>query len=625
MADFHWLNLALSVAAPLAAILAGWAGLKGQERLRQPVDDTGARPPSALRALTALYQRQEDPDFIRLRPEQVASVLRGLGFVLATSLVNACITVAVQWNDVDNRLLLLWFAAVTLFIAFGLRGWVATRDRPLPKAVSRATVQRIVWQAGLHGAIWGLGFVAFYGESDGVGRALMLAQSLGVAAGGIATLAPIPAAGIAFAGAILLPTTARLAALGDTHLGIALLFISFVGVMGMTVGQAFDGFARNLIMRLAQKQSAETVALLLNTYGEQGSDWLWSADRDGTLKAPPERMEGLLGRPAGSLDGAPLQSLRPATGAEGWPALLADLRKGEAFHARVVAMEGPQGRIWLSLSGQLSAEDGLWRGVGSDVTERERNARALLAAAEAAESANKAKSAFLASMSHELRTPLNAIIGFSELMLKLSLPEAKQKEYIADVHGAGVHLLGIVNDILDIARLEAGGTEVHFRPVDLAHVARQTCQMVQPLAERGGIALGIHLPETPTVVQGDDRSIRQILLNLLGNAIKFTPPEGRVEIRILAGEEDVRIEVSDTGIGIEPRDIERVMHPFVQSEDTLARRFEGTGLGLPIAVRLSELHGGRLTLESEPGRGTTVRVSLPRQGASSDSVPRRAA
>ncbi len=624
MADIQWLDMVLIAAAPLAAILAAWAGLKGQETLRRPVEATDALPPSALRALLAICRRDDDPILARLRPEQVGTVIRGLGFVLGTSLINASITVAILWGDVANRVLLAWFAAVALFIVFGLRGWIRTRGLPVPKAVSAHTLRRIVWQAGLHGAIWGAGFIAFYGPSDGMGRALMLALSLGVAAGGIAALAPIPAAGLAFAGAILLPTTAGLAAAG--HLGIAALFISFAGVMGMTVGRTFDTFASNLLARLAQKESAETVSLLLDTYGEQASDWLWTADRDGRLAAVPERMTAMLGRPAGSLEGIALQSLKPATGAEGWPGLLADLGRGEAFRDRLVAIDGPQGRLWLSLSGRISPEDGRWRGVASDVTERERTARQLQAAAEAAESANKAKSAFLASMSHELRTPLNAIIGFSELMMKLSLPEAKQKEYIADIHGAGVHLLGIVNDILDIARLEAGGGEIRFQPVDLVTVVRQTCQMVQPLADRGGLRLGIHLPEGPAVVEGDDRSIRQILLNLLGNAIKFTPPQGRVDIRLLPGPEVIEIEVRDTGIGIEAKDIERVMQPFVQSEDTLARRFEGTGLGLPIAVRLSRLHGGDLGLQSEPGQGTTVRVSLPRQGrAGATGDDRRAA
>ncbi len=619
MNGYHWPELLFTLGAPLVAILAAWAGLKGQERLRQPMEMDGRLPPSALRALGALYQPVQDPEFARLRPEQVATVIRGLGFVLATSLVNACITVMVQWREGDNGPLLAWFLAVLGFVVFGLRGWLKTRGRPTPKTVSRSTIRRIVWQAALHGLIWGAGFVAFYAPSDGIGRALLLALSLGMAAGGIAALAPIPAAGLAFAGAILLPTTAGLAAMGSEHLGIAALFISFVGVMGMTVGQAFDGFARNLITRLAQKEAAETVALLLNTYGEQGSDWLWSADREGRLRAPPERMSELLGRAPGSLDGVMLESLRPPGGAEGWPTLLADLRRGEAFHDRVVALERGGERIWLSLSGRLSAEEGLWRGVGSDVTDRERTAHALYAAAEAAEAANKAKSAFLASMSHELRTPLNAIIGFSELMMTISLGEAKQKEYIADIHGAGVHLLGIVNDILDIARLEAGGAEVRFQPVNLASAVGQTCQMLQALAERGKLVIETDLPETPPFIQGDPRSIRQILLNLIGNAIKFTPPGGRVSIRIRPGEEQVQIEVRDNGIGIEAKDIERVLQPFVQSDGTLARRFEGTGLGLPIAVRLCELHGGRLSLESEPGRGTIARVSLPLQIP--DSLP----
>jgi signal transduction histidine kinase len=235
-------------------------------------------------------------------------------------------------------------------------------------------------------------------------------------------------------------------------------------------------------------------------------------------------------------------------------------------------------------------------------------------ALEAADAAIKAKSAFLAAMSHELRTPLNAVIGFSE-MLSLetfgSVGGIRNKEYLNDINGSGRHLLALINDILDIARIEAGHAELHEEVIDLKVLARQTLVMVRPQAEAEGIRLAEDIDADVKSLYVDERRLKQVLINLVGNAVKFTMAGGEVGITARRVADGVAIAVSDTGIGIAEQDIPRVMSQFGQIDSSLARQYQGTGLGLPLAKQLTELHGGTLTIESVLGAGTTVTVTLP--------------
>ena len=618
-----WPDWFYALGATCAAVALAWSALRGQERLRRQIPDVGLRSPSAYRVVRAALGFGETADLAQLRPHQVATLLRGLGFALATSAVNVAITTAVIFDNADGWRLSIWIACVGGFLAFGLRGWVRTRHRPLPPAVSAATVRKIAYQAMAHGAIWGGGFVAFYADADGTGRALLLALALGIAAGGIASLSSIPAAALGFSGALLLPTIARLGSMGDDHMGLTALFVCFFGVMGMSVGQAFDSFASNVIAQLRHKEAAQTVALLLNTYEEQAADWLWIADEEGRLIAPPERMAGLFGKSRQSLDHVPWTSLEPAPGSDGWHELKTHLAARTAFHRLVLSVGEGDHRRWIALSGRFAAEDARWHGVGSDVTARETATRALRVAVAEAETASAAKSTFLASMSHELRTPLNAIIGFSELMTSIKLPMEKHREYTEDIARAGRHLLSIVNDILDITRLESGAMELSPEPVNVAHLVGECRQAVFPLAERRGVTIDIDGAGGDIVLVADARAMRQILLNLLGNAIKFTPAGGHIAVRATRTMDEVEILVDDDGIGIDAKHLDRIMQPFAQVEGPYSRKYEGTGLGLPIARRLAELHGGALGLSSGPGRGTVARFTIPTVRPEMEAPPAR--
>lgn len=241
----------------------------------------------------------------------------------------------------------------------------------------------------------------------------------------------------------------------------------------------------------------------------------------------------------------------------------------------------------------------------------------LTAAAAAAEAQSRDKSQFLASISHELRTPLNAIIGFSDI-LKIEARAQLEKvhqDYVEDIHASGKHLLSLINDILDYSKAEAGKLQIEWAETDATKVIRNSLRMVLPRAETAQVTLVEDIPTHHLVVVTDAKKLKQVLLNLLSNAVKFTPAGGAV--RCHAWEDIVAqtlvIQVRDTGIGIAPKDISKVMMPFGQVDSALSRKYEGTGLGLPLSKKFVESMGGEFAIESELNVGTTITLTIPKQ------------
>ncbi len=235
-------------------------------------------------------------------------------------------------------------------------------------------------------------------------------------------------------------------------------------------------------------------------------------------------------------------------------------------------------------------------------------------ARDAAQGANEAKSVFLATMSHELRTPLNAIIGFTELMqasLFGPIGHPKYAEYIDDINRSGSHLLALINDILDLSRLDAGRADLVDEAFSPAQLIRDVCRFLEPLARHGGLTIATDLAPALPKLRADLRRVKQVLLNLLSNAIKFTPAGGTVTIRADEDHGRIQLVVCDTGIGMSKDDLPRALERFGQVDTRLARKYEGTGLGLPLAKQLVELHDGTFDISSAPGVGTTVALVFP--------------
>lgn len=252
---------------------------------------------------------------------------------------------------------------------------------------------------------------------------------------------------------------------------------------------------------------------------------------------------------------------------------------------------------------------------GTDVTELLEKTRELEGAMHAACAANKAKSDFLANMSHELRTPLNAILGFAEALQMPSIGNLKpgpQTEYVGHIHEAGQHLLSVISQILDIAKIEAQRMDMNRSACCLYDISNDCVSMMEVEANEKGVSIEIVENTDNTVIYGDSQRLKQVILNILSNAVKFSRDNGDIILRIDGGDDYLTLVVQDCGIGIPADMIETVFKPFAQVENAYARSVEGTGLGLPIARALVEAHNGQLSLTSSEGKGTCVSIELPR-------------
>jgi PAS domain S-box-containing protein len=380
------------------------------------------------------------------------------------------------------------------------------------------------------------------------------------------------------------------------------------------VYSGYRGTLQDITARQAERAAAEQVAQRLETALAVAGEAVAVVDAAGTVVYANSEATRLLGWDRGQLNG---RQFRLAV--QGGEALAADLasrtrvsRSGETFLRRdggplpveYVCAPLLRGDV---LTGSVIVFEG--------ATERLRNERELLAAKERAERATQAKSDFLANMSHELRTPLNAIIGFSDLMLgELFGPigNERYREYLSDIRQSSEHLQAIIDDVLDLSRIESGRLELIDKPVDVSAVVEEALTMTRTAATRGAVAISNNVPGNLPAVRADNRRLRQVLLNLLSNAVKFTPEGGRVDITAeVTGDGALMLRVMDTGIGIPEDELAKVTQVFVQGNLAVARKHAGAGLGLPLAKHLVELHGGRLTLDSAVQLGTTVTIWLP--------------
>jgi PAS domain S-box-containing protein len=353
------------------------------------------------------------------------------------------------------------------------------------------------------------------------------------------------------------------------------------------------------------------------------SDWFWESDPDLRLTELSDRFEAVSGESPHSRLGTShfqYEQLEWNAGRETeWNNHRAQIEAHAPFRNFEYARLGPDGeRRYERISGTPVFEKGVltgYRGTGTDITGELERRNQLLDAINEADLANRTKSAFLANMSHELRTPLNAIIGFSEILtgqLFGKMENDRYLDYAKDINETGKHLLTVLNDLLDISRIEAGFVKLDEGVIDIRRMLKSCARMLGDRVVEAGLHLELDIPNDLPALFGDETRLRQVLINLLINSVKFTPRGGTIHMRaLMADDGGIDIEVEDTGVGISPGDLERVMEPFQQAEQALSRRYGGVGLGLSLARNLTELHGGTITLKSEQGAWTLIRIHLP--------------
>jgi len=435
-----------------------------------------------------------------------------------------------------------------------------------------------------------------------------------------------------------------------------------LGISELVVGDKtiFTGFVEDISGRklavAALKESEERFRDLAET----ASDWFWEMGSDLRFTYLSERFKEITGRASSEFIGKTLSETADKTALESeleeWQKNREDLEARRPFSNFVRSNFGQSGgiyegrRYFIRLSGrprfgangeflgyrgtatditlQIEAENEIrkardeleervlerTRELSDEVEERKRMEVDLRRAKEDAEYSDRTKGEFLANMSHELRTPLNSIIGFSDMLRSEifgTIGNQRYMEYLNDINASGRHLLDLIKDILDVSKIEAGAMDVADEDVEIAAVVKACMSMIRERADRAGVTLDNDIPTDLPDVRGDILRVKQVLLNLIGNAVKFTPPEGSVLVAAGLRDGGVFVTVTDTGVGISAEDLKIVTEPFFQAAQAMTRSYEGTGLGLSLVKSLMELHGGGFELESNPGQGTEATIHFP--------------
>ena len=370
-----------------------------------------------------------------------------------------------------------------------------------------------------------------------------------------------------------------------------------------------------------ENRSLQTSEQRFADFAEISSDWYWETDQDLRLTYISPQIETVTGiRPEDRL-GLNLLDLAPARpGSDRADRFIGMISRHEAFRDFETLFSDIHGqKIYISISGKPVYDKGGdfhgYRGVGRDISERKLAEEQVNLALRHAEAANRSKSEFLATLSHEFRTPLNAILGFSDTIRQRlfgPIGSTRYEEYAESIHASGNHLLNLINDVLDMAAIEAGGRSYVFEALGLNALVHEAVRHVIVQANRKDIRITVAIPpKTPSLV-ADRRSVIQILLNLLSNAVKFTPEGGRIEISAKASQDEILLSVEDNGEGIPEDQLEAILEPFVQAQTHPRQARGGTGLGLSIVKSLMDGHEGYLTIRSTLGEGTRVDLHFPR-------------
>ena len=554
-----------------------------------------------------------------VRAQQIAAMLRNAPIAGITSFINACIVLVAAWGETNKTVLVGWFGSAMFVVVWVLWSWLRNRRRAVRRASIRG-ISKSIQSAFISAMPWAVLLPLLYPDASPDLRVIITAITAGMTCGGAISLSRVlPASQIYLitisSGGII----AFLAVGGQAQFILAAALCLYTCTLYAMIRTLYDLSVQNARSFIAIERQNQMINFLLKDFEESVSDWLWETNAAGEIIYHSDRMCAVTGLERNMIRGKPLAYWAADGGNdEAWRKWDDVVRAQRPYRNMLLPTKvRGESRFWQMTARPLYDDDGQflgYRGVAGDVTLAQA-ADSMRLAKEEAEQANAAKSRFLAVMSHELRTPLNSIIGFAELIAReLHGPTGKPEyvDYAKIIMDSSHHLLSIINDVLDMARSEHRAEAINETEFPLSDLIEGSLSFVSHTASDAKLKLSVDKLDDTLCIRGDARMLRQLLLNLLANAIKFTPQGGEVRVSAIRDDDgDVRITVTDTGHGVPADKLGRIFEPFVQADDGISRKAGGVGLGLSIASNIAKLHDARLLFESEEQKGSTATLVLP--------------
>lgn len=557
-----------------------------------------------------------------LQAEQLRMHSMNLPYEVGGSMLTGLILAVVQWGTVTHAALLGWLVCLVLVHGARILNDVSQR-RLRPGQISNAALLRRVHVHSMaHGLSWGLAAVLLFPAHDAQHQAFLALVVAGMAAGCLTITTFDVRAALLYNVLSLVPLIVRLLIEGgEMQWAMSAMGVLFLGITSLIALRAFGNVRENVALRHADATKAQALQrseVQLRTLLDAFPGFITCVNAELRFTYVNERYAALLGQPQAQVIGHRVAELLGAERADKVHAAIERVRAGEGvtFEGRYEATSyRPLTDLQVSLVPGVDHLTGtpVYYGFGTDISDRKRTEEALHVARDAAEAASRTKSEFLASMSHELRTPLNAILGFSQLFGMDSGLSQETRDNAQEIERAGQHLLSLVNDLIDLARIEAGRLEISLEPVPLDSVLSDSLALVAPIASKQGIQLvDLGGAWRTATVRADYVRLRQVLINLLSNAIKYNRPQGSVWLSCEQppDKDTIRMLVRDNGYGIPVDKQDRIFNAF----DRLGAergQVEGTGIGLVITQRIVLAMGGDIGFDSEEGRGSTFWVEFP--------------